>query len=70
MVMQLQDKNGVVLQKGDPVWTFRGGAYILCSWTPPHKPEASGYVYIRQPGETREERYYPGVIDAKFVEVS
>jgi hypothetical protein len=57
---------------GQTVTTFRGDQYVLTGWMAPHKPEASGKVYVqgvpnvfdaKQP-VTRE--FYASVIGAEF----
>lgn len=50
---------------GQIVADFRGDRWVLEGWKPPHKPSASGFVYVRSLCERRLSReFYPSVINA------
>lgn len=61
-------KTGAELNVGDVRLTFRGDEVRITSLQPPHKPESSGKVNVKFVSDGVPGQYYPGVLDARFVE--
>lgn len=67
--MLLIDKDTAeVLKKGDRVTTFRGEDATLTGWDDPHRVGSVGRVYLRVDGRPCDDSFFPGVINAQFVE--
>lgn len=61
------EKTGQPVQVGDPV-TLRDGEFIVGGITEPHKPSSTGRVRIDTDAGEFFAEYFPGVIDAHWIE--
>jgi hypothetical protein len=66
-MMLVNATTGMPVHVGDVARTFRGEVVTVLGGSPPHKPESTGRVQVEIDGHDME--YYPGVIDAKWIEV-
>jgi len=67
--MKLVNKTtGVEINVGDTVKTFRGESVTVTGMTVPHTEASTGRVYVKHSSGVTSS-FFPGVIDAKFVEV-
>ena len=63
----IYNDTGIEVKKGDQVITNpREEKATVISFSPPHKPSASGKVYIELENGSKRE-YYVGVIGAKWI---
>jgi hypothetical protein len=67
----LNEETAAELKVGDKAVTSRGEKVVLSYIQAPHKSSSSGKVTVKPCGENDRsgQEYYPGVINAEFVEV-
>jgi len=68
MTKLVNKDTGAEVKVGDTVTSFRGEKAIVKYLEPPHKPSASGRVYVTQEGMTGQQGFYASVFGLKYVD--
>lgn len=61
------EKSGIEVKVGDSVTLRNGEKVTVTDIQKPHKPASTGRVYVSYDGKNSTS-YFPGVIDAKWIE--
>jgi hypothetical protein len=64
----LCEETGNEIKAGDAVVTFRGERATVIGFQPPQHPASTGRVHIKD-AEGRDHWFFPGVINARIVEI-